>query len=484
MSTTTELQRAQERVDSAAVAAALAYRPIPRTLDDALIDDSLPYDGLPLAAELALSRRFIAAAGGRLRWSPGMDWMIDRGTHWERDTLLQRFAIAKRVCTEAAQETDKEPLAAKICAASTVAAIIGLARSDGTIATPVARWDSEPMILNTPGGAIDLETGREVSRDGLLFTQTTSAAPRRMATPRWSQFLQEVFAGDAPMIEFIQRLAGYALTGSIREQTLFFLHGTGANGKSVFLDILRAIGGSYAYNLPSEALMSSRQSGHPTMLAALQGKRIAVSSEVEEGSHWSEARIKSLTGDETLTARFMRQDFFEFRLTSKHVIGGNYKPRLRGDDFAMVRRLVLIPFAQRFEGARRDDNLTTKLKAELPGILQWAIDGAVKWARDGLAIPESVANASQQYASEQNDLELWMAECCERSPGATTSSAVLYASFKAWKEASGERAPSNKSFGQRLERLFEKRRIKAGSTFDGITLAAGADLFTDGQADA
>lgn len=463
------------------VAAALAYRPPERVfapLDDVdAMDTEAGGSGLPFGSEQELAERFIASAAGQYRWSPGMDWLANRGTHWERDALHGRDNLAKEVCRQAAAEADTPRLAMRICSAAAVSAMIGLSRSSPAIATPVARWDADPMILNTPGDAIDLATGRAVPRDGMLFTQVTSVAPKAVKTPLWDKFLSEVFPGDVQMIEFMQRLMGYSLTGSIREQKLFFLHGTGANGKSVFLDVLHALGGTYAYNLPAEALMSSRNSGHPTMLASLRGKRCAISSEIEEGAHWSEARIKALTGDETLTARFMRQDFFEFKLTSKHIIAGNYKPRMRGDDFAMVRRLVLVPFAQRFEGARRDNHLTAKLKTELPGILAWAIAGAVKWAAGGLAIPQHVADASQQYCAEQNDLELWLDECCEREDKVDTGAAMLYESFRRWKESSGERAPSNKSFSQRLERIFNRTRTRTGSQFKGLRLKAGGGLF-------
>ena len=157
--------------------------------------------------------------------------------------------------------------------------------------------------LNTPDGVIDLETGLAVSRDGLLFTQVTGVAPKRMPTPIWDRFITEIFDGDLEMIEFIQRMGGYGLTGSIKEQKLFFLWGCGANGKSVFVDVMRNLGGSYSYNLPSEALMSSRSEGHPTMFAALQGKRLAISSEIEESAHW--ASINSCTNAAAVTNRVL-----------------------------------------------------------------------------------------------------------------------------------------------------------------------------------
>lgn len=454
------------------------------------VENADPYEGfesavgddgeLPFGSEQALAESFAERAEGVLRWTPSIDWMRNLGTHWERDALLHRFTVAKHVCKDAATGLDSPKLAAKICAANTSSALLMLARGAPGIATPVEEWDKHPMMLNTPGPAIDLETGKAVSRDNLLFTQVTAVAPKRTPTPAWDKFLFDVFAGDLAMVEFMQRMAGYSLTGSIKEQKLFFLYGSGSNGKSVFLDVLRSIGGTYAHNLPAEALMTSKHEGHPTIFASLHGKRLAISSEIEESAHWAESRIKSLTGDETLSARYMRQDFFTFKVTHKHVIAGNFKPRLKGDDYAMVRRLVLVPFAQRFEGARRDINLPDKLRAEYPGILAWAIEGARKWAAGGLAIPAAVTEASAQYMAEQNDLELWIADCCQRSPQASASAASLYESFKHWKDRNGEHAPSVKTFSQRLERMFDKRRTRVGMEFTGLSLSSSA--FTDYRA--
>lgn len=424
--------------------------------------------GAPFGSELHLSGVFSEKVQGLLRWTPGLDWMANCGAHWERDDLRIRDGVAKVVSEEAADLLDNDKVKAKICSLSTVNAMVTLARGNQGVVTPIGEWDKHPLILNTPGEAIDLETGQPVSRDGLLFTQVTSVAPVNMPTPIWDKFITEVFDFDPAMIEFIQRMGGYSLTGSTKEQKLFFLHGMGANGKSVFLDVLRDIAGKYAHNFPSSALMTSPHEGHLQRFAALHGKRLAISSEIEESAHWAESRIKELTGDKTMTANFMRQNDFTFDITHKHIIAGNFKPRLKGDDFAMVRRLVLVPFNQKFEGARRDNDLPEKLKAEYPGILAWFIEGARKWADSGLAIPEPVLTASRDYMAEQNDIGLWLTECCTQKSGASASSAGAYNSFAKWKEKQGEHAPSNKSFSQRLERLFTKKRTKTSVAFDGF----------------
>lgn len=430
----------------------------------------------PELSEMALAEAFAKAGTGLFRWSPGMDWMHNEGTHWERDDRLRRFTAAKAVCREAAEGAEKAQTAAKLCSSGVGSAVLHLARSEPQINTAVAEWDKCPMLLNTPGDCYDLETGLPVSRTGLLFTQVTGIAPARMATPIWDRFLAAVFDGDVAMIEFIQRMFGYCLTADIREQKLFFLYGAGANGKSVLLEVLQYILGRYSHNLPAEALMTAKHERHPTTFAALQGKRVAISSEIEESSHWAESRIKSLTGDSTLTARFMRGDEFTFRISHKHVLAGNFKPRLKGDDFAMQRRMVLVPFTQQFTGTRRDETLPEKLKAEYPGILAWAIEGAAKWADSGLLIPNSVQESSREYMAEQNDIELWIDECCNVGDGLRGKSSDLYASYAAWKQRNGENAGSSKVFSQRLERKFAKKRVTEGQFFFGIQLKPNHQL--------
>ncbi len=404
----------------------------------------------PHLSEISLSAEFAAAAVGIVRWSPGMGWMHNQGSHWERDLKLESLALAKSVCKGAAETVERPQLKVKTASCSTVKSVLHLARNEPGIVTDVKEWDAHQMILNTPGGAYDLATGERVTRDGWLFTQVAGIAPTKTPTPIWDKFLLEIFDGQRMIVEFVQRMGGYALTGRTSEQKLFYLYGSGANGKSVFLEVLRNIAGSYAHNLPSEALMTAKHERHPTTFAALNGKRLAVSSEIEDGAHWAESKIKSLTGDATMTAHFMRQDEFEFTITHKHILAGNFKPRLKGDDPAVVRRMVLIPFNQTFSGTRRDDRLPEKLRTEYPGILQWFIEGARKWSETGLQIPAVVIESSSEYMNEQNDIALWMDDSCDVGLMFEASGKHLYAAYSAWKVEQGEKPQSKKSWGERL----------------------------------
>lgn len=283
--------------------------------------------------------------------------------------------------------------------------------------------------------------------------------------------MQDVFCGDAELIEFMRRALGYAVTGDRREQVLFFWYGLGANGKSVLAEFIQWLMGSYSIKLPATALMQSKGERHPTELAQLRGKRLAVSSELDETSFFNESLVKELTGDNTLTARFMRADFFEFAMTQKHIIIGNFKPRLRGGDPAMARRMLLVPFMASFKGAARDPHMLDKLKAEAPAILYWITRGTLAWASEGLAVPLAVRDASAEYMADHDDLALWIEECCVREGEARA--ALLYESFARWKKARGEHAPSQTTWGPRLTTVpgVGKRR-SGGIWYTGISLSS------------
>jgi len=424
----------------------------------------------PFGSELGMSQRFTKKIKGRFRWTAGLDWMRNAGTHWVRDETRQREKIAKEICMITADAVDPKNVN-RVTSRGVVSAIIALSQSDNGVATDISEWNKYPYLLNTPGGVYDLNTGRLVEQsDGMLFTQVTRCAPQRIATPAWDGFLSSVFDNNLEMIEFMQRLLGYLLTGSIDEQKLFFFYGIGSNGKSVLLDCLHDLLGDYSHDLPSESLTQRNHGDHPTEYAALHGKRLAISSEIENNSRWAQSKIKALTGNKTFTARFMRQDYFTFNITHKHVIASNHKPLLSGGDYAMARRFVLVPFTQVFEGVRKDVNLPRKLKDEYPGILQWAIDGAVKWTRDrDLLIPESVKNASKEYMEEMDDLAIWISEKCDTGPAFTSLAQELYKSFNNWQQERGDSLWSRREFDAMIGTRFEPgKRTKYGAVRMGI----------------
>lgn len=433
-------------------------------------------DNAPLIAdrsEDALALEYARLFSDQLRYCSGRGWMRLDGGVWRTDDRLLHFTLARRLLRNASEGLD-EKKADAISSARTVNAVAHLARSDERIIVTPDMWDADAGVLNTPLGVVDLSTGdvrRMTSSDHV--SKITNAAPQKVPTPTWSRFLNEVFLGDSEVVHFVQLLLGYCLTGYTREQKLFFLRGSGANGKSTLMDVVEWIFGDYARKLPSDALMQSKQTRHPTELAQLAGVRLASSSELEDSQYWAEARIKELTGDETLTARFMHRDFFTFRQSQKHIVCGNYRPRLKGGDYAMQRRMVLIPFDATFQGAACDPDLPNKLRAEAGGILHWMIQGAVEWHNTGLVIPVRISTASKAYMDEMDDIAQWVEDCCDLGPTIQESTSVLYASFRHWKRDRNEHPTALQAWRERLlqhEKTLRPMRTNRQRGVSGIAL--------------
>jgi putative DNA primase/helicase len=288
----------------------------------------------------------------------------------------------------------------------------------------------------------------------------TPAAPEGSPCPLWLSFLDTAMGGDQTLVDYLQRVCGYCLTGFINEHALFFLYGTGANGKSVFINTLRGVFGTYHTTAPIETFTASSVTSHPTDLAGLMGARLVTAIETEEGRTWAESKLKAITGGDEISARFMRQDFFSFTPTFKLMIAGNHKPRLRSVDEAMRRRFHLIPFAVTIPPEQRDKDLADKLKAEWPEILRWMIDGGFEWKRIGLCPPQAVVDATNQYLETEDSIGTWIEDRCECKTSFEETSASLFASWKEWAELNGEPASSQKMFSEKLQsRGFEKITI-------------------------
>ena len=300
----------------------------------------------------------------------------------------------------------------------------------------------------------DLRTGYlRAPNPADYITKEVAVAPAEPGTdaPLWHAFLDRITYGDHELKEYLQRVAGYCLTGMTNEHVLFFCYGTGANGKSVFINTLVGIWNDYAITIPSEMLMASNTDRHPTEIARLRAVRLAVASEIEIGRSWAESKIKQMTGGDKLQGRFMRQDFFEFTPQFKLMIVGNSKPSLRGVDEAIRRRLHLIPFNVCIPPDERDHQLPEKLVAEWPAILRWAIDGCLIWQRDGLKPPKAVLDATAGYLAGEDSFALWQGDCTTPDVNAWESSADLWQAWKRWAETAGEFVGSQKRFAQTLE---------------------------------
>lgn len=429
-----------------------------------------------LFAETNPDLRYVAALGKWFVWT-GVTWRMDE-TLAARDRVRRTLRAVAASCAE-----NKKKEAKSIGSAKTESAVERLAPADRKIAAVVEQFDRGELLLNTPAGVIDLQSGQMAPHDRHLYlTKVTGVAPDfAMPTPVWDAFLGRIMDGHDDLIEYLRRVSGYSLTGSVREHALFFFHGAGANGKSTFVNAIIAAAGDYHRTAAIETFTSSSFDRHPTDLAGLRGARLVTSIETEEGRRWAESRIKSLTGGDKIAARYMRQDYFEYTPQFKLIIAGNHRPGLRSVDEAIRRRFNLVPFSVTIPASERDETLADKLRAELPGILAWMIKGCGDWLQRGLAPPKIVTDATSAYLESEDAIAAWLDELAERDANSFTKTADLFASWSAWAEKAGEYVGSSKRFAQALEvrGFVPHRHRQLGRGFTGIRLtdrSIGAEL--------
>jgi putative DNA primase/helicase len=426
-------------------------------------DDDIPADG-GLEDRVALD--FSALHADRLRyvalWNKWLEW---DGARWRFETTLHAFDLSRELCRDA-QDADHK----------TVAAVVALARTDRRQAATVEQWDANLWLLGTPGGTIDLRTGKLMpAQQGDYITKITSVTsarePPAQSCQVWLEFLQLVTGGSEERQDFLQRVCGYGLTGLTIEDSLFFLWGLGANGKSVFLRTVSGVAADYHKTASMEMFTVTMSERHPTDLAMLRGARLVTAFETEEGKRWDESKLKALTGGDPIPARFMRQDFFEYVPQFKLLIAGNHKPSFRNVDEAIRRRVKLVPFTVTIPEAERDKNFSKKLIPEWPGILRWMIEGCLAWQRDGLKPPADVRYATNDYLTGQDDLQRFIDDACVLGPNESDTSAHLWDGWTDWAEDHREFVGSQRRFSDRLlDKGFVNDKSGKGGTriFKGI----------------
>jgi putative DNA primase/helicase len=366
---------------------------------------------------------------------------------------------------------------------STVHNIVTLSRYDRRVASGVEEWDTDPWLLNTPGGTVDLHTGQmRPHRAKDYIRKVTKTSPDlKMQPTKWLAFLTQIMKGDEEMVRYLQKVFGYCLVGETKEHEMYFAYGTGKNGKGVTLSTVRSLLGGYSMEAAIETFVVNDTSRHPTELADLQGARLVTCGETEEGARWAEARIKLLTGGDPVKARFMRQDFFEYKPQFKLFLAGNHKPRLSNVDQAIERRFRLIPFTYTVPPEDRDVDLEEKLRAEWPAILAWAIDGCLAWQAEGLEPPSAVATATKSYLSQEDALGGWFTECCIAAETAFTPTKDLFNSWAEWARENGEPVGTKRVLARHLEDRepilhISKARREDGMGFKGVELRRPATV--------
>jgi putative DNA primase/helicase len=460
--------------------------------------------GYPMT-DLGNMRRLVDRHGEDLLYMPErkrfLTWM---GTHWAWDRgngeTVRRAKDTVRSIFDAARDTEDADVQKRLTAwaltsqnVTRIRALVELAQTEeGISSVTPADLDGDPMLLGVGNGVIDLCTGAlRAGRRKDYITQRTKVNFDQAATaPQWQKFLADVVP-DAEQRGYVQRAVGYCLTGRVDEQCLFILFGSGANGKSVFMKIIEKLLGDYATTVATTTWM--RKDKHsdrpPNDVAALQGKRLALSPETEQGQRLSEVLIKQATGGDTLSARFLYGEFFSFVPQFKIWVSANHKPIIEGDDDAIWRRVRLLPFTVTIPEERQDKQLVDKLTKELPGILAWAVEGCLAWQKEGLGMPECVRQATSAYRSEMDDFGSFMNECCHVTGKETdkVGATVLYLEYKRWMEERGTGEPwKQKKFGGRIgEREGVKHvHMRQGWFYTGVRLRVDAQTAEAYQGDA
>ncbi|NTV13453.1 MAG: hypothetical protein HGA96_05920 [Desulfobulbaceae bacterium] len=408
------------------------------------------------------AKRLISLFGKDICYSGG-SWYCWSGQLWKKDTDGAIMRYAKKTAEnifEQAQATidDKERKNLKTWGHKTesqarLKAMIENAQSEDGMTIEQNLFDSNQWLLNTPNGTIDLKTATiRVHRREDYITKTIPVSyDQRADCPIWKAFLLHIMGGNQNLVSFIQRAAGYTLTGSTKEQCLFFLWGTGANGKSTFIETIRELMGDYAQQTDFSTFLKNNQSSIRNDVARLQGARYVSGVEAGAGQEFEETLIKRLTGQDKVTARFLYQEHFEFEPVFKIFLGANHRPVIKGADHAIWRRIHLLPFAVTIPPNEQDGSLRDKLRKELPGILNWALEGCLEWQRNGLQPPPEVQLATKEYRQEMDEIADFLSDHCEVGVDFSIPKKDLHDAYIYWCRTQGEAPLSKNDFGTKMK---------------------------------
>lgn len=478
-----------------------------------LLDDDGPAEHEPYT-DLGNGRRLASRHADKLRYVAEWGWLVWDGRRWLRDTdgaamrfaketalaiqdnevaaALVEYKAALDELTAADLAGDKDALerakeraqraghelkdAKEWAKASQMShrldAMLKLGASEIELAAKAEWFDANPYLLNCLNGVLDLRAGALAphSRDDLITRLVPIEYDAKAKAPLWLAFLERTQAGDKSMISFLQRAVGYSLSGLTEEHALLFMYGSGANGKSVFGNALADLLGDYARKTRAETLLAKRQDANSNEVAALAGARLVVAAELPQERRLNEALVKDLTGGDMMTARFLYKELFEFRPIFKLWLYGNHKPIVRGTDDGIWRRLKVIPFTVTIPPKERDKKLSQKLRAELAGILAWAVRGFGEWEKRGLDEPDKVQSASANYRAEQDTLGQFLAQACELDEKALIWASELYTAYERFAGKGDAMTPQ--AFGRQLT----ERGFVAGKGTGGIRVWRGLRL--------
>ena len=338
--------------------------------------------------------------------------------------------------------------------------MVGLLKMSKDLKVEDFEMDKDHLLFNTQTQTINLRTGkiRDPSNKDLITNKSNFVFQKDAMCPTWNLFLQQIFNNDNDLIRFVQKAMGYALSGDVSEQCLFILWGTGANGKSTFLNVLHHLFGDYARSTMIETFMK-KNSEQSNDLARLKGARLVTTSEIEQGKPLSESLIKTVTGEDELTARFLYGEYFSFKPTFKIFMATNHKPKIRGADNGIWRRIKMIPFTVTIPPEQRDKKLTEKLIAENSGILNWLIKGYAMWKKEGLEEPDAVRQANEEYRMDMDAVGTFVTDCFEIDASLKwrLHTKILYETYMKWCVKNNEKIMSQKWLALRMQEKGFKR---------------------------
>lgn len=434
--------------------------------------------------ELGNAERIAHEYGHVIKYVSDMGWMIWDGKRWKIDNKKEIERICNKVLRSMYKSEDEaEQKWARMCERRNIR-MNSIKDLMPLVPGEREHFDQHKYLLNLENGVLNLKDGKLQPHDRELgLTKIINITFEENAEcPTWLTFLDQIFQGDKELIEYMQRLIGYSLTGEITEQIMVFLIGGGSNGKSTFINTIKDLMGEYGKQAKSDTFIKKKETGANNDIARLVGARFVSAIESEEGEKLSEAFVKQITGGEPVLARFLRQEYFEFIPEFKVFFTTNHKPVIGGLDEGIWRRVKLVPFNLQLPREKRDLKLPEKLSLEMPGILNWAIEGCLKWQQDGLKEPQIVTKSTGEYKEEMDILGPFMYECCFTPliEGVKIEAKELYQVYSNWCYKTGERQLGNRSFYRMLEtKGFKKKKGTGNKTYiHGVTLIERKSMFT------
>ena len=416
---------------------------------------------------------FLKAFGNKIRyclmWNKfliwnGTCWEIDKKGKVEEDCVdfVHHMYRGLRVITDLQLQKDFEKHLIKSESFRRIQALVGLLKMSKDIKVSDEELDTDNYLFNVNGITLNLKNGKGFPPEptNLITKRSKFIYDKDAKCPTWDMFLLQIFNKDTDLIRFVQKAMGYSLSGDVREQCLFILWGTGANGKSTFLNVLQELFGDYACTTGTETFMK-KTSEQSNDLARLKGIRLVTTTEVEQGKALSESLIKQITGGDEITARFLYGEYFSFKPTFKIFMATNHKPKIRGADNGIWRRIKMIPFTVTIPAEQRDKTLTEKLIAENSGILNWLIQGYALWRKEGLNEPEAIRDANEEYRMDMDAVGTFVNDCfdLDASMRWRLPNQMLYQTYIKWCNANNERVMSQKWLTMRMSEKGFKRMV-------------------------